>query len=71
MNIIESRFDRFEVGYIDGQARSFAGLRDAILEAKQLIDKPGLAIIDYQAKPGFTQVWGVVDGKIRSISRKD
>jgi len=68
MNIIESRF---EVGYIDGRAGYFAGLRDAILAAKQLIDKPGLAIIDHHAQHGFTQVWAVADGKIRPISRKD
>jgi hypothetical protein len=63
--------DRFEVGYIDGQVGTFSGLRDAILAARQLLSKPGLAIIDHYAMPGFTQVWAVVDGKLRSISRKD
>jgi hypothetical protein len=61
---------RFEVGYIDSVSSHHDGLRDAIVEASNLVAMPGLAIIYHDALPGRTQTWGVDDGKLVAISRK-
>lgn len=66
--------ERFQVGYLNGEARYYRSLYEALIIATELMKNShviGLAVIDHQARPGSTQVWAVNAGRLVSISMKE
>lgn len=64
---------RFEVGQMSCTSSFHTSLYEALIIATEMIkDHPaGLAVIDHSARPGSVQVWGIADGKLVAISRKE
>lgn len=66
--------DRFEVGYLGGESKKTGSRYEALIIASELLrqlNPPGLAVVDHNAPLGQTNLWAVVDGKLKGISRKE